>query len=94
VAPNRLLLLPGVLLAALGAGLAIAFAISQLRPTFDTPDDLRAKTGLPLLGVVSMVADDQQRRHARMGTLRFASVSGSLVALFAAGMILLALLNR
>jgi len=94
VAPNRLLLLPGVLLAALGAGLAIAFAISQLRPTFDTPDDLRAKTGMPLLGVVSMVIDDQQRRRTRMGTLRFASASGSLVALFAAGMILLALLNR
>jgi polysaccharide chain length determinant protein (PEP-CTERM system associated) len=94
VAPNRLLLLPGVLVAALGAGLAIAFAISQLRPTFDTPDDLRAKTGLPLLGVVSMVIDDQQRRRARMGTLRFASASGTLVALFAAGMILMALLNR
>jgi polysaccharide chain length determinant protein (PEP-CTERM system associated) len=94
VAPNRLLLLPGVLIAALGAGLAIAFVISQLRPTFDTPDDLRAKTGLPLLGVVSMVIDDQQRRRARIGMLRFASASGSLVALFAAGMILMALLNR
>ncbi len=94
VAPNRLLLLPGVLVAALGAGLGIAFLISQLRPTFDSPDDLRAKTGLPLLGVVSMVIDDQQRRRARIGTLRFASASGSLVALFAAGMILLALLNR
>ncbi len=94
VAPNRLLLIPGVLAAAFGAGLAAAFMLSQLRPTFDSPEDLRAKTGLPLLGVVSMVIDDQQRRRARAGMLRFASASGSLLALFAAGMILMALLNR
>lgn len=94
VAPNRLLLLPGVLVAALGAGLGIAFVLSQLRPTFDNPDDLRAKTGLPLLGVVSLVIDDRQRRRARVGMLRFASASGSLLLLFAAGIVLLALLNR
>ena len=94
VAPNRMLLLPGVLIAALGAGLAIAFVLSQLRPTFDSPDDLRAKTGLPLLGVVSLLIDDRQRRRARVGLLRFASASGSLLLLFAAGIVLLALLNR
>jgi polysaccharide chain length determinant protein (PEP-CTERM system associated) len=94
VAPNRLLLLPVALLAALAAGLGVAFAASQLRPTFDDPDELRAKTGLPLLGVVTLVLDDVARRRQRVGMLRFASASGSLVALFVAGMVAMALINR
>ena len=40
--------------AALAAGLAIAFLGSQLRPVFTDANELRLKTGLPLLGVISI----------------------------------------
>lgn len=94
VAPNRLLLLPAALAAALGAGLFLAFVASQLRPTFDTPDDLRAKTGVPLLGVVTMVLDNRLKQQQRVGLIRFAGASGGLVLLFAASMAALALFNH
>lgn len=94
VAPNRLLLMPLVLVAALGIGLALAFGASQLRPTIPDGDALRQLTGLPLLGVVSMLVTDADRRRDRMGLMRFVMASGGLVGLFVAGMIALTLLSR
>jgi polysaccharide chain length determinant protein (PEP-CTERM system associated) len=93
-APNRLLLLPLPLLAGLGAGLVLAFLASQLRPVFHDPSELRAKTQLPLLGIVSTVMSDVSRRRRRMELVKFWSVSGSLVALFMAGMVLMALMAQ
>lgn len=94
VSPNRLLLMPLPLLAGLGAGLFIAFAASQLRPTFLEPSDLRAKTGLPVLGVVSVVMNDSDRRSDRMSLYRFMGASGGLIVLFAAGLTAMALTGR
>lgn len=94
VAPNRLLLLPVALLAALGAGLFVAFAASQLRPVYNDADELRSKTGLPLLGVVSFVISDADRRRERLGMIRFAGASASLVGLFVLGMIAMVLLGQ
>jgi polysaccharide chain length determinant protein (PEP-CTERM system associated) len=94
VAPNRLLLLPTALVAALVAGLFTAFAACQLRPTFDDASELRAKTGLPLLGVVTMVMSDLDRRAERMGTIRFVTATGGLVGLFVAGLIAMSLMGR
>lgn len=86
VSPNRLLLLPVALLAALGAGLFVAFAASQVRPVFMDVNELRNKTGLPLLGVVSVVMGDGDRRRERMDRLRFFGASGSLLVAFALGL--------
>ncbi|ODV12157.1 MAG: chain length-determining protein [Rubrivivax sp. SCN 70-15] len=94
VAPNRLLLLPIALVAALAAGLAFAFAASQLRPVYSDGAELRTKTGLPLLGVVSLVMSDADRRRDRLGTLRFFGASGGLVGLFVLGMVAMALLAQ
>jgi polysaccharide chain length determinant protein (PEP-CTERM system associated) len=94
VAPNRLLLLPVALVAALAAGLFTAFAAAQLRPTFDDASELRSKTGLPLLGVVTMVMSDADRRMERMSTIRFVTATGSLVGLFIAGLIAMSLMGR
>jgi polysaccharide chain length determinant protein (PEP-CTERM system associated) len=52
--PNRLLLFSAVFAAALGIGLAAAFLMSQLRPTFLSQAALRDSTGLPILGSISM----------------------------------------
>ena len=94
VAPNRLLLLPLPLLVGLAAGLLLAFAASQLRPVYLDGSELRAKTGLPLLGVVSMIVNDIDRRRERMSLLRFVGASGGLVGLFALGLIAMALMGR
>ena len=94
VAPNRLLLLPGVLVAALALGIFFAFAASQLRPTFAEGEELRLKTGLPLLGVVSALTTDEDRRKERVSLFRFVSASGGLVSLFVAGLIAMTFMSR
>ncbi|MFQ3623818.1 MAG: XrtA system polysaccharide chain length determinant [Acetobacteraceae bacterium] len=62
VAPNRLLLLSGVLLGALGAGGALALLLGQLDSSFYSLRDLR-QLGLPVLGAVSS-ADPPRLRGA------------------------------
>lgn len=94
VAPNRLLLLPLALVAGLGAGIAVAFAGSQVRPVFLDSTELRARTGLPILGIVSFVVSDAERRRERVNMLRFAGASGGLVGLFAMALAIMALLAQ
>lgn len=94
VAPNRLALLPLPLLAGLGAGLLLAFLASQLRPVFLDAAELRTKTGMPVLGVVTIVQSDQDRRAERVGLYRFAGASGGLVVLFAMGLTAMAIMAR
>ena len=94
VSPNRLLLLPMVLLAALAAGLFFAFAASQMRPTFSAAEDLRQVTGMPLLGVVTLLTTDDDRQRDRVSLFRFVAASGGLVGLFAAGLITMSLMSR
>jgi len=94
VSPNRLALAPLVLLAGLGAGLVVAFGLSQLRPMTFSASDLRHKTGLPVLGVVTLVMSEAEQRAVRMDLLRFVVASGGLVGVFIAGMIGLTLMAR
>jgi polysaccharide chain length determinant protein (PEP-CTERM system associated) len=94
VAPDRLVLLPMVLVAAVAGGLGLSFAVSQLRPTFSDSNELRSRTGLPVLGVVTMVVGDDDRRVERLGLIRFAAASGGLVGLFVAGLIAMSLMGR
>lgn len=93
VSPNRIALLPLALAAGLAAGLALAFALSQLRPVFFDPSELRTRTGLPLLGVVSMRVDEAARRKERGSLIRFASASLGLVGLFAVGLVFTAAMS-
>jgi uncharacterized protein involved in exopolysaccharide biosynthesis len=89
--PNRLLLLPVVLVAALGLGVVTALAMSQLRPVFYQGSELRNKLGLPLLGVVTLVMTEVQQRQERMDRLRFVGAFGALVGLMLLGMAAIAL---
>jgi polysaccharide chain length determinant protein (PEP-CTERM system associated) len=91
VAPNRLMLLPLAMLAALAGGAFAAFAASQLRPVFFNPSELRTKFDLPVLGLVSTVLGNAELRRQRADRYRFAAASGSLVALFAAGLTVMAI---
>ncbi|MDH4393702.1 MAG: Wzz/FepE/Etk N-terminal domain-containing protein [Aquabacterium sp.] len=80
VSPNRMLLLLAALGAALAAGLVTTFIASQVRPVFDDVQQLRASTGLPLLGVVSMILSDDDKRRERSSRVRFFLGTGSLLA--------------
>jgi len=92
VSPNRLLLLPIAFVAALAAGLFAAFAASQLRPVYNDAQELRAKTGVPLLGVVSMILNDEDRRRERANRLRFLFGTGGLFASFLVAMVTVSIL--
>lgn len=84
VAPNRMLLLLGLVVGSLGAGLATAFAVSQVRPTFHDGRVLREVAGRPLLGMVSMIASPEFRARRRRSAMLFAGGIGGLMASYAA----------
>lgn len=86
VAPNRLLLMPGAMLAAVAAGLGIAFVMSQIRPVFFDGATLRQVTQLPLLGVVGLIPSEEQRRRESRSLKRFIMASVAFLLLYAGGM--------
>ena len=94
VAPNRLLLLPIALLAGLGAGLAIAFVLSQLRAVFFDARAVRNTIGLPILGVVTLVLSDSARSRERKDLRRFGFASSGLVGVFIAAVVVLTILSN
>lgn len=84
--PNRPLLYTLVLLGGLLSGLALAFAMSQIRPMFSDRDALREFTGLPLLGSVSMIWTPEQRRKSRRRTIVYAATCLGLLCTYGAVM--------
>ena len=92
--PNRPLLLSLVALGGVAAGVAVAFLLSQLRRTVTDRRVLRELTGLPLLGAVSRVENDETRRRKRKGLMAYLAALGSLVAAYGAVMILQLVVSR
>jgi len=86
-APNRPLLLFGVLLLGLGAGGGAGFAITQLRGTFATSAQLERTFDLPVIGTVSHMSTDGTRAIATKRMKLFVIAVAALVGLF---MVLLA----
>ena len=82
VGPNRPLLFSAALGAALVAGIATALLISQVRPTFLSPAELRDATGLNVLGTVSMNWTPLQQVRRRRARYAFAGCLGSLFLLY------------
>jgi len=83
-APNRPLLLTGVLIAALGAGVGVAFALSQLRTTFATAGRLERATGMPVIGAIGEMVSKGDIALRRKRLIYFASgVAGLAIAWFA-----------
>ncbi|MDP1928360.1 MAG: GNVR domain-containing protein [Thiobacillus sp.] len=92
--PNRPMLLSLVTLGGLGAGVVVAFLLSQLRRTVTDRRVLRELTGLPLLGAVSRVETDETRRRKRKGLLTYLAALGGLVAAYGGVMVLQLVVSR
>lgn len=84
VGPNRILLSSLVLGGALLTGVAAALLISQVRPTFLSPSELRERTGLPVLGTVSMNWTENQKIKRRRGRYAFGTALSCLFVAYGA----------
>lgn len=81
--PKRLLLMTIVLAAGLGAGLGLAFLISQLWPTFDSRRSLKQIADIPIFGSVSAVLSPVTLRRERRMVAIYACLGGILVLAYA-----------
>ena len=80
--PNRPLLLTGVLIAALGAGVAVAFGLTQFKTTFATAGRLEKAAGLPVIGSIGAIVTKAQLAHRRRMLAYFAGGVGALGAAY------------
>ncbi len=83
-APNRPLLLTGVLIVGLGAGLAVAFGLSQLAGTFPTTARLEKMSGMPVIGSIGEVVTGAQTALRRKRFQMFAAATAGLVVAWVA----------
>jgi polysaccharide chain length determinant protein (PEP-CTERM system associated) len=88
VAPNRPLLLVAVLVFALGAGVALAFGLNELKPVFYDRRALARVSGLPVLGSVSLIMSADDMRIRRRKTVAWA---GANLVLLLAGVLVITL---
>lgn len=90
--PNRPKLLTLVLTAGLFGGIGMAFLLSQLRPVFMNSDRLVEVFGLPVLGIVTMVVLERDRRQRKLEFLGFVGIF-VLLLVFYAGLMGIAVVN-
>ena len=81
-APNRPLLLLGVLVAGIGAGVAAAYALGQLKSSFATPQKLERAFDLPVIGSISLTVSEAARAIEAKRLKQFAGACGGLGAMF------------
>ncbi len=87
-APNRPLLLIGVLFAGIAAGAGVAYVLSQLRSSYATPNKLEKSMGLPVIGSISLTVSEAAKALRRKRLKQFA---GATAGLFGVLVILLAI---
>ncbi len=79
-APNRILLVSGVLIAGIGGGIAFTILLSQLDRSFATVDQLR-NLGLPVLGGISILGQPPMLQRLLVGA-RFSAAVVALVGVY------------
>ncbi|MDN5934805.1 MAG: chain length-determining protein [Nitrosospira sp.] len=88
--PDRSKLYSIVFLGALLAGMAIAFIISQVRPTFHSQASLRDVSGRPILGSIPMIWTDKEKIKRKKRLYAFGLSLLSLAGLYGALMVKMA----
>ena len=83
-APNRPLLLTGVLILGLAGGIGAAFALSQLRTTFPTAGRLERASALPVIGAIGEVVTLAQKLDRRRKLTWFAGGAAALCVAYVA----------
>lgn len=78
ISPNRLLLLVGVLIVGVGAGMGTAFVKGQLRTTYPTANRLAAATGLTVLGSIPETLSETMQAERLRGLKWFAGGAAGL----------------
>nr|WP_047166584.1 XrtA system polysaccharide chain length determinant [Sphingomonas sp. Y57] len=81
-APNRAMLLTGVLVAGIVIGAGVAFAKSQLANVYTTTQQLAKASGLPVLGSISEVITADTRAIRRKQMMWFSSAAAGLPGMF------------
>lgn len=81
-APNRPLLLLGVLVVGLATGAGTAYLLSQLRGGFATTQKLERAFGLPVIGAISLNLSDAAKDLRRLRLKQFAGACAGLAGVF------------
>ncbi|QQV78218.1 chain-length determining protein [Sphingomonas aliaeris] len=83
-APNRPMLLTGVLIVAIGGGIGAAFALGQLRTTFATAARLERATGMTVIGSIGEAVTQVQIAARRRNLMYFGGGAAALGAAYVA----------
>jgi polysaccharide chain length determinant protein (PEP-CTERM system associated) len=84
IAPNRPVFVSAVLIAAIAAGVLIAFLMSQIRRAIGDERRLGLVTGLPVFGTVVMALSDVQKRRRKGRAILFLASLLGLLSVYAA----------
>lgn len=82
-APNRPLLLLGILVVGIGAGIGAAFTLCQLQTIFTTAAKLEKASGLPVIGSIPQMLTSDDRAECKQKMKLFYGASAGLVGVFA-----------
>ena len=93
VYPSHNLLFPLVLAAAIAAGFAAAFVARELRPAFYDGRSLAEFSGLPILGTISLLEDENHKKARTKSIAKFLAGVGMLLGTYMTGLIALTLLS-
>ncbi|PHZ86059.1 XrtA system polysaccharide chain length determinant [Paremcibacter congregatus] len=77
--PNRLILVIGVLVAGLGAGVGVAFLLSQMHATYSTEKNLREAFSFPVLGSISILPSAEELRLRKRKLIIFSIMMAGLL---------------
>lgn len=80
--PQRPLLLFGVLIVGIGAGVAAAYAMAQMKSSFATQQKLERAFDLPVIGSISLTVSEAARQIERQRLKQFAGACTGLAAMF------------
>ena len=76
--PNKVLFSAAALVAAIGAGIALAIGLSLLRPVFYATEQIASKTGRPVLGSVRKLTSNRENVMQKFGWVIYIGLFGLL----------------